>query len=428
MSNMLISFDKVIAIQNCGSSGTLLIQSLLDNHPQILSLPALHGQQLLIFWENHDKLDATHLLQAFLQDHQYWFHPENRHDEYGLLQMGSNMNEQVHVDQELFSTYLSSMWNDLTQLTRKDFIISIYLAYNQALNRTIDSSSWILYPIHSLPKKYALQLTSDFSKVYFLHMIREPIQNMGSTAKHINRYGHWINLYLLSCVISQMLHDIAIHAGCYQVHGMYPYVNDVIDGNMQCRAIRLEDLHKNSAMSLSAICKWLNLSWSDTLLESSFDGKLWHNRRESVRQLGVGTKTLAQKHNDIFMSFDKFRLNFISNFFGLAFNYQKKFTIFKKIGLVAIFPLLFLPFKMELLISRYQKQIKQLRETNNPEIRKILGRLGKSLNYHFPASKIVDVLTILIYNLVAYMSCRKLLFLAWKKSLVSRQENFVKLL
>lgn len=31
----------VVAIQNYGSSGTLFIQSLLDNHPQILSIPAL---------------------------------------------------------------------------------------------------------------------------------------------------------------------------------------------------------------------------------------------------------------------------------------------------------------------------------------------------------------------------------------------------
>ena len=428
MLEKLENFNKIIAIQNCGSSGTLFIQSLLDNHPQILSLPALHGQQLLIFWEKHGELDKINLLQAFLENHQYWFDPESRYDEYGLLQMGLCMNEKVFVDRDQFTKYLLGLWSEFSILTRKDFIVSIYLAYNQTLGRLIDSSSWILYPIHSLPKKYALQLVKDFSKVYFLHMIREPIQNMGSTAKHINRYSHWENLYLLSCVISQMLHDIAIHAGNDQVFGMYPYVEDTADGSVQCRAIRLEDIHRDSKKFMLAICQWLNITWAASLLESSFDGKLWHNRRESIRQAGVGVDTIKQNHNEILNYFDKFRLKFISNFFDSAFQYQQKISFFKKIYLFFIFPLLFVPFRMELLMNRYQKQIDKLNKQHHPGFRKEWGWFGKKIAFFLPPSKSINVITIIFYNIQEYINCRQLLFLAWKKSLFNKHFEFVKLL
>lgn len=420
-----MNIDKVIAVQNCGSSGTLLMQSLLDHHPQILSLPALHGQQLLIFWEKNYHLDKKKLLENFLINHQYWFEPEIRHDEYGLLQMGENQNERICIDKNKFTACLAKLWGEVGVLTRKYFITSVYIAYHQTLEQPIDSSAWLLYPIHSLPQPYALQLVSDFSQVFFLHMIREPIQNMGSTAKHINRYTHWKNLYLLSCTISQMFHDIAIHSGNCRVYGIHPYLADSKD-HVQCRALRLEDLHNNLEYEMTKICRWLNISWRDSLLISSFDGKLWHNRRESVRQTGAGSKTMSQKHEDILTGFDQYRLHLIANFFSAAYQYQKQFNFYNKIYLFFILPLLFLPFKMELLFDRYRQQINDLNQ--NPLLRKDWGWFGKVIAYRFPSSKFVNQLTILFYTIGQYIEARRLLLGAWVKSLSSHNANFVKLL
>ena len=48
---------SVVGVQNCGPSGSLFFQSLLDSHPDILSIPGLYITGYYYFWENlEDKI------------------------------------------------------------------------------------------------------------------------------------------------------------------------------------------------------------------------------------------------------------------------------------------------------------------------------------------------------------------------------------
>lgn len=349
--------NKVLAIQNCGPSGTTLLQSLFDGHPQVLSLPALHGQQLLIYWDHYagprKEFEKQDLYNRFIGDFAYFFDSSKMDNGLGLMDMGPNHDEQAYVDKQSFESYLQAEWEGLEKVSRKQFVSSVFKAYNKALGRTVDETGYLLYPIHCLPRKYALWLVEDFSEVKFLHTVREPIQSIGSLAKHINKNPGWNNHYLLTCVTAQMLCDTAIHVGKRIAYGMKPYIQDNENTLVQSRAIKLEDIHQDTKTTLTRVCDWLNLSWSDRLLESTFNGKLWHNRPESIRQAGVGSQTISQQHEDLLSAFDKLRLHYLTIPFKEYFGYQYV-SVPRYMPYLMPF-LIFLPFKMESLINRKRR-------------------------------------------------------------------------
>jgi len=65
--NNLIKYMKILAIQNFGTSGTTLMHSYLDGHPQVLSLPGLFGYEAYKLWFSkysnltHDNIISEHL-------------------------------------------------------------------------------------------------------------------------------------------------------------------------------------------------------------------------------------------------------------------------------------------------------------------------------------------------------------------------------
>src|SRR5256885_90705 len=101
--------------------------------------------------------------------------------------MGQNRAQPTKIDRAAFEAALVKLeWDDSKPLSRKQYITSIYVAYAQALGRTFGQASyWIVFPIHSHTQARASYLAEDFSKAYFLHTTRNPLQNMGSGAKHI---------------------------------------------------------------------------------------------------------------------------------------------------------------------------------------------------------------------------------------------------
>lgn len=339
--------DKIFAVQNCGISGTVFLQSLFDGHPKILSMPALTAQTLLMFWERNWNFDRSVIIENFLVDFDFLFQVTPYAQSFGLSDLGINQNENACVDQSSFLSHLTqqSEWISEPILSRKNFIISIFKAYNLTIGRAIDDDGYILYPIHCLPKKYADELVEDFSEVKFLHMMREPIQNVGSMASHISKNSQWSHNYLLSCSVSQMFLDYTIHVGYRRAHGLVPYVSD--NEKSTTRALKLEDVHKDAKNSLLKICKWLKISWDDCLLQSTFNGKLWHNRPETIRQTGIGSKTIAQKHENLMSQFDRARLSILSKKYNHYYGYQNQSNHNSFLIKLLMPILIWVPFRME---------------------------------------------------------------------------------
>lgn len=402
--------DKILAIQNCGPSGTLLLQSLLDSHSQLISLPALHGQQLLIQWKSLARLNREALVKKFIEMNAHWFNPDiYPGEDLGLSSMGNNFDERVEIDQNSFKNHLDKQLSAHPKITRKSFIISVFYAYNLTLGRDISRGEYIVYPIHSLPKKFAAKLVKDFKQVRFLHTVRNPIQSMGSMFKHLaHNASHRVNLYFFRCIISQLINDFTIHAGPHRAYGMKPYFEDTADGRIQSRAVKLEDIHKDSVNTMKKVCKWLHIEFEPSLLQSTFDGKIWNNRPASIRQSGIGNTIIAQQHNDVLTNFDKLRLEYASMKFMKHYQYELTHLDGKKINKFKMLCYSFAPFQIENfktgLAQRYEIITQDRQKTK--EMRLAYGKLGKVFSKSLLHSKTADLALILLWQTYQYLACR----------------------
>jgi hypothetical protein len=284
---------SVLAIQNYGISGSLFLQSLLDNHPNILMTPALYSHRFYDFWEKHNNKKLGEIIDLFMSCHAYWFSPEEAIKHHGLHQMGPEMNESIYVSPEIFrQALIQIIENHLQEFPlRKLFFIAIYLAYNYALDRETKEQIVIVFPIHSSPQRHASYLIEDFPDVKFIHVIREPIQNIGSAIKHI--IYNQLPVNALECAFAVVINNHVKHWGNgYYTKGDRPYFKKIVNAS---RAVKLEDIHVKPKETIKMICQWINIPWDDCLVESTFNGKKWWNRPESPRVSGFSEKITDDK-------------------------------------------------------------------------------------------------------------------------------------
>lgn len=237
---------KILAVQNYGIGGTTLLHSLLDGHPELLTLPALSLMEYYEFWKKYGHLDKEEIIQEHLYQFRYLFEPHPFSDGLGLNQLGDNLDQDITIDKTLYLSNLKTMLPK--NFTRANFLVSIFSAYNQTINKDINKANWLVFPIHCRPAQFAKELCMDFDIVNFIHMFREPIQNIGSLTKHINYHHHWAEvLNALSASIHQIFGDFTVHCGGFKAHGFVPYL---IKEGVKTKFLKLEDLHTTPKESL----------------------------------------------------------------------------------------------------------------------------------------------------------------------------------
>jgi adenylylsulfate kinase len=347
---------SILAVQNYGISGTLFLQSLLDGHPHVLSTPALYSHDFFSFWEAYGNKDPKEFVNLFMIHHAHWFSPDLATRDHGLHQMGPNMDEAVSVDAGKFREALSEFLEETGERMsrRKAYFVGVFGAYSRALERKVAEPAVVVFPIHSLPERHAGYLLEDFQAVKFLHMVRDPVQNIGSMVKHI--IHNKLSVNPMECAFSQVVCDYTMHWGNgYYARGDRPFFPEAAD---RSRAVRLEDLHNRPKETLQAICRWVGIPWDDCLLTSTFDGKKWWNRPESPRVSGFGTETIQRdRHRDVTSPFDRARFQGILWRKAVVWGYTAPRYV-RSLPFRFLLPfLLLLPFRAE----RYQAGVHDVR-------------------------------------------------------------------
>ena len=354
MRKLSKSLNRVLSIQNFGSSGSKLVHALLDNHPNILTIPSLYMINFYAFWPEDIDRDRTKVINDFVQKHSYWFDPRG-YAPWGTHTMGPNRDESIYVEKEVFLKHLHEIISKDKTVSRKFFFQAVYVAYALSYGRSLQKSGdqyILVYPHHTSNQNEAVALSKDFPSIYFLHCFREPIQTLGSTYKIGSlRWGgfpptpsaHTTALVELSIFLADRYIANKVP---YKIHAFSPILPEY---EAFSKAIRLEDIVQNPKAQLTALCEWLNIPWDDALMAASYNGKIWWNRPESESVTGFSKKPLSQSHNDVFNRFDRFRLEVLMAPLKSEMGYP---TLSQKISPIqrALFSVsLFLPFKMELL-------------------------------------------------------------------------------
>lgn len=361
------SYNKVIGIQCYGTSGTTLMHSLLDNHPDILSLPYLHGRDLYTLWTDHIigsgknvqcenelhefnnreiEVSVELIMEKMKLFRPYYFDHE-RGLEKSLTRMGENEDIILTVDPDKFFNYLKDFFIN-KEVNRKNFIVSIYVCYNKCFNIEINKDPYICLPIHDLPKEIVSMITEDFEVIKVIHMVRNPVQSMGSLIKHINYNQHKYCLFKshLFCAISSQLNQLRHHyeSRPYKQYGKISYFKN--SNNYESFFIKLEDVHNNLEDIMKSLAKKIEVKNDNVLLKSTFMGYKWFNRAESIKVSGVNKKVIQQKHNKFLNKFDNYRLLLMSKSELEYFSYRS-FNNADKIFFFLLPIIILLPFKID---------------------------------------------------------------------------------
>ncbi|MBX9687350.1 MAG: sulfotransferase, partial [Candidatus Obscuribacterales bacterium] len=331
------SLKEPIAINFFGRSGSVFLQSLFDDHPDTITSPGVILWSLNVFHFERQELQASALVDAFMDYYAVLFDPsrpfkafslepwENHAEVFGFLEMGPERNQRLALDSHLFKTTLLEILQKGPEApSRKFFFQAVHVAYQHALGREVHLNSRIVFPLHQfMPSLAARLFASDFPDAYYIHTVREPLVALASLIKF-----NAVNNNVFTLLVSG--------------EPLTPELGP------RSRAIRLEDLHRDSEKLLEGLCAWLNLPFHQALLKSTFQGLSWWGDKGSPKLTGFHQDNTGKRHLEILPSIDVFRLKVLLAAKYKAWEYPlAEFYESFLIRLVCL-PLLLLPLRCEI--------------------------------------------------------------------------------
>ncbi len=363
---------RLVSVHYYGRSGSLFLQSLLDDHPDILMFPADYLAGFRIFWDQFGDLAASDLMAAFLGNYEILFDVDSTDkvigvgqflgQDYDFAAMGPGRDERLEVDRQDFTVALiralSFEVDELSsqQVSRKFFFQALHVAYAEALGRDFQSPDPIIvFQAHNLDVTVIDRLFEDFYPHYrFLHTVREPIQTLASWYQHMFGESASAVLELVEIALGRGLDHakpILSHYYLCLKRGDGAAAegdSDIVDWDAEnSAAVRLEDLHLAPRATLERLSRWLDIPWHEALMHSTFAGRSWHWTTGGRTLSGFQRHTISDRHSTIIAPFDRFRLRFLFADKFAAWGYQLPGGYHWPVLRLLAFVLWLLPFRME---------------------------------------------------------------------------------
>ena len=347
---------KITALFHFGRSGTGLLHSLIDAHPEISTLPSVYFSEFFDYftwkkiiaggWEDmanrfttiydvlFDASSSTPIPDGYNKFISYMGKKE------GLTTVGKDKNETLSVDKKIFIKELKQLMSFYDRLDAITFFKLIHSSYEITLRNPYEKKH-IFYHIHN-PEDYAkLNFLSLTPSANLLMMVREPLQNCESWIK---KSFYENNYKKVASRIFTMLFDID--------NSIFQDKNSI--------GVRLEDLKENPKKTMRALCGWLDILENDSLYEMTAQGKKWwgdptSKDYEKEGSSPFGKISINRKIGSVFSDNDQFILSTLFYPFRVRFNYAKEnLEQFKK-DLLSIKPMLNEMFDFEKKIAEQTK-------------------------------------------------------------------------
>ena len=333
--------EKVIALMPFGRSGTGLLHSLIDGHPEVSTMPSIYLSQYFLRsnWEKIITGGWGEMANRFVAIYDVLFNAASTipvetmskkmlrnigHKE-GMANVGDYQSQVLSLDKTLFSVELNRLMGFYDELDAFAFFKLAHAAYDKAINDH-NKKNLIFYHIHN-PETYAqlnfLRLAPD---VRMTIMVREPIQSCESWSREpFLDNDH----FQISVRILKMLFDI----------------DSIVYHKCNSIGVRLEDIKENPRQTISALCKWMDIKAAESLYEMTAQGKKWWGDPTSpdFKKDGMdpfGKTSINRKVGSIFSEKDQFILHTLYYPFSVRFGYAQENLEQFKVDLQIIRPML----------------------------------------------------------------------------------------
>ena len=263
--------DEIVALVHFGRSGTGLIHSLIDGHPEVSTLPSRYFSEYFDHsawvklisggWDGMvDRFIATYdvLFDAksptpVITKNKLLLH--NIGIKEGMANVGDQKDEALSVDRNLFGAELKRLMAFYNQLDAFVFFKLVHKAYDKAINDT-QQKSIIFYHIHNPSSCAQLNFLRLAPNTKWMVIVREPIQSLES--------------WLKSSFEEKNYHELVV-----KISYMLNEVGNPIFQSEKSIGVRLEDLKEFPKKTTAALCSWLGIKEADSLYEMTAQGKKW---------------------------------------------------------------------------------------------------------------------------------------------------------
>jgi len=337
----VIGPDKIVALVAFGRSGTGLLHSLIDGHPEVSTLPSIYLSEFFnpSNWEKIVLGEWSEMADRFIATYEVLFDASvrspiatksNKLIDYmgqkeGMANVGNKRDEVLRVDKALFRKELRRLMNLQNHLDAYGFFKLVHAAYDKTLNDH-GNKHLIFYHIHN-PDTYAkLNFVHTAPNANWVMLVREPLQACESWIKN-HFYG---NEYAeTSTKIIMMLFQ----------------VDNIVYQKQNATGVRLEDLKESPRKTIPALCDWMGIEETESLYEMTAQGKRWWGDPVSPDYEKDGMKpfgktSIKRKVGAVFTGNDQFILRTLFYPFSVRFGYVEENLEQFKADLKTIRPML----------------------------------------------------------------------------------------
>lgn len=318
-------FPNLIVINPFGRGGSIFMQSLLDGHPNIATLPSFGS-----FYSKIPKKIYTNKnffseeLEKFITKNQNIFDTSKGYFGKGAGYtsglFGKESKDHIVTDVDTFKKKIFEIKNKYFQnkdfISRPHFFSLIYLSFHAIYYGSFDKIKFLSYHPHNF---FELRyLIKDYPNLYFIGMSRNSLSDWNSWKKvlsiRLNTKIHKINL----------LH--AFNNSYFYSRDTYLFslIKDKINNK---KIIDLIFLHQQNIHLIKKICDWLEIDFHNNLTKSTLCNKEWAgnyadrsikssfnpDRKDSISELSKFEKDFiinSTQKSSIFLNYDDIKMNF----------------------------------------------------------------------------------------------------------------------
>ena len=314
--------QKMVSLVHFGRSGTGVLHSLIDGHPEIFTLPSVYFSEYFnaSTWEKITNGGWDYIVDNFMSIYDVLFDSRSnvpvecaeklmRYSfgiKEGLTTLGENKDKFLSLDKKTFRQELKNLLSYHEEIDQLSFFKLVHIAYEKTL-KISENKNIIFYHIHNPDIHTQFKFVQSDQNASWIMMVREPIQSCESWIRnpfHENDYQNCI----------------------FRITKMLVEVDNVIYKKNKSIGVRLEDLKIFPKQTIPALCKWIGIKNNKSLYEMTMQGEKWWGDPSSPDYSSNGMdpfddRPIKRKVGSVFSENDQFILSTLFYPFSAEFGY-----------------------------------------------------------------------------------------------------------
>lgn len=266
-----------------GRAGSLLLHSLLDSHEQVLTIPNILPLYQNTSDQSFKSLNLNESIEQFFSSSIFetdWFYNK----------LGENKDESLGIDYQALKENFINIF-EVVDYNRKNFILVLHLAYAKCTNINIDNIKVIVLHEHYLRSFFDSSfIRNDSFKAYFkalfnsnvslYDLVLEDFKNVKFLCMKRHPFESYISFKRIIFDSFDIIPSDQFWKYMTYLFTCYRDMSDLLIQEKQKNRtdfmlIEFSDIHKKTKEIMMQVSDFINIDYSDKLLLSTFNGKMW---------------------------------------------------------------------------------------------------------------------------------------------------------